>query len=402
MKKSEIRSRVRTLLENYMEDEKSEMKEDMMSPEDIAAMTFMGMDDDAVQFEARGRISSIFAINDEQAVLLDPSFEAASPEERRTKIADFINRVNEIIMAKKRFAPGQKRPTKAFSKDDLTRLLALFTDEEGFTSKDIVSAVESYKNVQQANAFLKALEMKGYIKLTNFDEETGKFFDPKKKSALAPEDEFDADLKDLAGLGGDIDLSDPLMEGKQPSKLKEIEAKGRMAALEAKLEAINEMIENITSSLTRLEEDDTMAEMMDKKKMKEMRKEVKLLERMKAKVEKEKTKMEGKGMKSYKSKEVMDEDTVDESINENQMHDELLKLVMRYVKDPDEAADQAEYIITSNLDMVDDMVQANLERDPDYKNWAKRMNAAQDFEKGLGNLNESKSRMQKLAGLIKG
>lgn len=78
-----------------------------------------------------------------------------------------------------------------------------------------------------------------------------------------------------------------------------------------------------------------------------------------------------------------------ESINENQMHDELLKLVMRYVEDPDEAADQAEYIITSNLGMVDDMVQANLERDPDYKNWAKRMNAAQDFEKSLRNLNES-------------
>jgi hypothetical protein len=398
MKKSQIRSRVRTLLENYMEDEKSEIKEEMMSPEDIAAMTFMDMDDDSVQFEARGRISSIFSINDEKAALLDPRFASSSPAERRTKIANFINRVNEIILSKKRFTPGQKRSTKAFTKNDLTRLLALFTDEEGFTSKDIVDAVESYQSIQQANAFLKALEMKGYIKLTNFDKETGKFFDPKKKSALAPEDEFDADLADLAGLGGDIDLSDPLMEAKQPSKLKEIEAKGRMAALEAKLEAINEMIENITSSLTRLEEDDTMAEMMDKAKMKEMRKEVKLLERMKDKVEKEKAKMEGK----HGKKEVVDEDTIDENINENQMHDELLKLVMRYVKDPDEAADQAEYIITSNLDMVDDMVQANLERDPDYKNWAERMNAAQDFEKSLGNLNETKSRMQKLAGLIKG
>lgn len=461
MKKSQIRSRVRTLLENYMEGEKPEMNEEMMSPEDIAAMTFMDMNDDSVQFEARGRTSSIFAINDEQAVLLDPSFEAASPEERRTKIADFINRVNEIIIAKKRFAPGQKRPTKAFSKDDLTRLLALFTDEEGFTSKDVVDAVESYKNVQQANAFLKALEMKGYIKLTNFDDKTGKFFDPKKKSALAPEDEFDADLKDLAGLGGDIDLSDPLMEAKQPSKLKEIEAKGKMAALEAKLGAINEMIENITSSLTRLEEDDTMAEMMDKTKMKEMRKEVKLLERMKAKVEKEKAKMEGK----YGKKEVVDEDTIEENINEerqltyndfvrmvrddmnagaapdeyvsderikadakyyynrylqgekvedmfesineglineNQMHDELVKLVMRYVKDPDDAFTQTDLIITGDTDEVDDAVRANLERDPDYKAWAKRFNAALSFDKSLRNLNESKSRMQKLAGIIKG
>ena len=405
MKKSEIRSRVRTLLENYMEDEKSEIKEEMMSPEDIAAMTFMDMDDDSVQFEARGRISSIFLINDEKAVLLDPKFASSSPAERRTKIADFIKRVNEIIMAKKRFAPGQKRPTKAFSKDDLTRLLALFTDEEGFTSKDNVDAVESYQNVQQANAFLKALEMKGYIKLTNFDGETGKFFDPKKKSALAPEDEFDADLADLAGLGGDIDLSDPLMEAKQPSKLKEIEAKGRMAALEAKLTAINEMIENITSSLTRLEEDDTMAEMMDKTKMKEMRKEVKLLERMKDKVEKEKAKMEGK----YGKKEVVDEDNIEE-YSEDTFESELNESIpMDDKKERAWEKFQKDNYVTSKTikaarqDFEKQYVKKeSIDEDTVDENWAKGMNDAQDSEKGLDNLNESKSRMQKLAGLIKG
>jgi hypothetical protein len=428
MKKSQIRSRVRTLLENYMEGEKPEIKEEMMSPEDIAAMTFMDMNDDSVQFETRGRISSIFSINDEKAVLLDPKFASSSPEERRTKIADFINRVNEIIIAKKRFAPGQKRPTKAFSKDDLTRLLALFTDEEGFTSKDIVDAVESYQNVQQANAFLKALEMKGYIKLTNFDDESGKFFDPKKKSALAPEDEFDADLKDLAGLGGDIDLSDPLMEVKQPSKLKEIEAKGRMAALEAKLAAINEMIENITSSLTRLEEDDTMAEMMDKAKMKEMRKEVKLLERMKDKVEKEKAKMEGK----YGKKEVVDENIIE---NDNPE----LEAFIKEMEKPGEVEKWAKDII-QNSDSGQKAVEIAatlLEKHPglrEHEFWKGTGNMRDIFfdeffkkfpsdayakvpyrfrkllhqghklsgEIDENNLNESKLRMQKLAGLIKG
>ena len=59
MKKSHIRSRVRTLLENYMEDEKSEMNEDMMSVEELYVSFMMG--DEDVQSEARGRISSIFA-----------------------------------------------------------------------------------------------------------------------------------------------------------------------------------------------------------------------------------------------------------------------------------------------------------------------------------------------------
>jgi hypothetical protein len=405
MKKSQIRSRVLTLLENYMEGKNPEIKEEMMSPENIAAMTFMDMDDDSVQFESRGRISSIFSINDEKAALLDPRFASSSPAERRTKIANFINRVNEIILSKKRFTPGQKRSTKAFTKNDLTRLLALFTDEEGFTSKDIVDAVESYQSIQQANAFLKALEMKGYIKLTNFDGETGKFFDPKKKSALAPEDEFDADLADLAGLGGDIDLSDPLMEAKQPSKLKEIEAKGRMAALEAKLTAINEMIENITSSLTRLEEDDTMAEMMDKTKMKEMRKEVKLLERMKDKVEKEKAKMEGK----HGKKEVVDEDTIEE-YSEDTFESELNESIpMDDKKERAWEKFQKDNYVTSKTikaarqDFEKQYVKKeSIDEDTVDENWAERMNAAQDFEKSLGNLNETKSRMQKLAGLIKG
>jgi len=83
------------------------------------------------------------------------------------------------------------------------------------------------------------------------------------------------------------------------------------------------------------------------------------------------------------------------------MHNELVDIVMRYVKDPDEAEAQAEYIITSNLDMVDNMVQANLERDPAYKDWAKRMNTAQDFDKSLRNLNETKHRIQVMAGIIK-
>jgi hypothetical protein len=83
---------------------------------------------------------------------------------------------------------------------------------------------------------------------------------------------------------------------------------------------------------------------------------------MKDKVEKEKAKMEGKGMKSYKSKEVMDEDTVDESINENQvpMHDELLKLSQCVMlKIQTRQLTKQNTSCTSNLDMVDDYGEAN-------------------------------------------
>ena len=104
-------------------------------------------------------------------------------------------------------------------------------------------------------------------------------------------------------------------EAKNPlaKKMKEIENQGRVAALETKLAAIAEMIEETNARLTRIDEDEEFTEMMDKNAVKEVRKQLKELEKTKARLEKEKAKVEGKrAKKAEPSKEeepVVDEDT---------------------------------------------------------------------------------------------
>jgi len=86
--------------------------------------------------------------------------------------------------------------------------------------------------------------------------------------------------------------------------MKEIENQGRVAALETKLAAIAEMIEETEGRLTRIDEDNEFRDMMDKNAVKEVRKQLKELEKAKGKLEKERAKLEGK----VEKKEVVDED----------------------------------------------------------------------------------------------
>lgn len=81
-------------------------------------------------------------------------------------------------------------------------------------------------------------------------------------------------------------------KGKKPKKetvqktLSRIENIGTRQALEAKMEAIDEEIAKRNEQLTMLDENEAMAELMDKKKIKELQKEIKVLEKQKAKYEK--------------------------------------------------------------------------------------------------------------------
>ena len=89
--------------------------------------------------------------------------------------------------------------------------------------------------------------------------------------------------------------------------LAEIDKQAQIVALEAKLAKIDEVIEGKTSRINMVSEDENLAELMDKKKLKEMQKEVKVLEKRKAKMEKMYEKMAGK---SYQREEIVDETTV--------------------------------------------------------------------------------------------
>ena len=87
------------------------------------------------------------------------------------------------------------------------------------------------------------------------------------------------------------------------SKLAEIEKNGRIATMELQIEALYEIIEGKNERISMVTEDDSLSELVDKTKMKEMQREVKILEKRKDKMEKVYEKMCGKAYKRQ-----MDED----------------------------------------------------------------------------------------------
>ena len=70
------------------------------------------------------------------------------------------------------------------------------------------------------------------------------------------------------------------------SKLAEIEKQGHITTLEAKIDAISEMIDAKNDRLSLVNEDENLSELIDKKKIKEMQREIKQLEKTKMKLEK--------------------------------------------------------------------------------------------------------------------
>ena len=97
------------------------------------------------------------------------------------------------------------------------------------------------------------------------------------------------------------------------TKLAEIDKASQSVALEAKIEALAEIIESKTQRLSMVSEDESLSELMDKKKIKEMQKEIKLLEKRKAGFEKLYEKSCGK---KYQQQEIVGEVTEEEEITE--------------------------------------------------------------------------------------
>ena len=89
------------------------------------------------------------------------------------------------------------------------------------------------------------------------------------------------------------------------SKLAEIDKASQLVAMEAKIAHIDEIIEKKQARLSMVTEDENLAELADKAKIKAMHREVKDLSKRKMKMEKLYEKMSGK---KYKKQEVVDED----------------------------------------------------------------------------------------------
>jgi len=105
----------------------------------------------------------------------------------------------------------------------------------------------------------------------------------------------------------------PKPKARKPKKesldndLAEIDKQSQIVALEAKLDKMDEVIEGKMSRINMVSEDENLSELVDKNKMKAMQKEVKILEKRKAKMEKMYEKMCGK---TYQREEIVDEEMV--------------------------------------------------------------------------------------------
>ena len=106
-----------------------------------------------------------------------------------------------------------------------------------------------------------------------------------------------------------------LNEGKKKkmsymAELAEIDKQSAIVAMEAKIDKLAEMIEAKTTRLNMVSEDENLSELIDKKRVKDMQKEIKILEKEKSKMEKMYEKM------GAKKKEIVDEEKKDDEMNE--------------------------------------------------------------------------------------
>jgi hypothetical protein len=93
------------------------------------------------------------------------------------------------------------------------------------------------------------------------------------------------------------------------SKLKEVENQGAVVTLEAKIELVQNEIDTANERLTQIDENSDLAELIDKMKLKEMRKSVSVMEKEKAALERMYEKMCGK---AYQRAEMVDEISLDD------------------------------------------------------------------------------------------
>ena len=204
---------------------------------------------DRAGLEEMARTSNIFKLSQE-ASLQD--------------VLQFMQRVNDVLKTYK--SPGQKRPKKRFTPEEMKALATAMLNPEGFTSKDVIAST-SYNSPAQANKFLKALEMKGLITLTSqlkkAMEPTRDPNAPETRGRKRRDSEFDmsddpmADL-DALGLGGDIDLSDPLAENNNTMNelekyIKQVIKEAKNADAEKKLKAL--IAKGVSQSNEELEEE---------------------------------------------------------------------------------------------------------------------------------------------------
>jgi hypothetical protein len=141
------------------------------------------------------------------------------------------------------------------------------------------------------------------------------------ENAIGEEVEITAEVEN-------VEEAEPKPEKKKVKKesldadLAEIDTQAGIVAMEAKLDRVSEMISTKMERLNMIQEDANLAELVDKVKVKEMQKEIKILEKTKSKMETMYEKMTGG--KKY-TKEMVDETQVEENVTADDVEDKIKK-----------------------------------------------------------------------------
>lgn len=139
-----------------------------------------------------------------------------------------------------------------------------------------------------------------------------------------------------------------ISENKKYQKtIKEIEKTSKLAELTTKMEALDKAIEGKNSRLNSIEESEDLKELVDKKSMNELKKEVKLLEKYKNKV----LKMYKKLTKT-KNKEVIGEDAINEADGDIEDTDQMKKDLEDIKKTVDDISKTELFEEDENIDIA--------------------------------------------------
>jgi hypothetical protein len=147
------------------------------------------------------------------------------------------------------------------------------------------------------------------------------------ENAIGEEVEITAEVENVEEAEPKVE-DEPKPEKKKVKKesldadLAEIDTQAGIVAMEAKLDRVSEMISTKMERLNMIQEDANLAELVDKVKVKEMQKEIKILEKTKAKMEAMYEKMTGG--KKY-TKEMVDETQVEENVTADDVEDKIKK-----------------------------------------------------------------------------
>ena len=149
--------------------------------------------------------------------------------------------------------------------------------KESLMGDSVITSGNPNSYASQAGAVIKQMMEEDKV-----EEETAAKTPKKEKSAKKKKESLDNDLA-------------------------EIDKQAQVVALEAKLAKVDEVIEGKMSRINMVSEDENLKDLVDGKKMKAIQKEVKVLEKRKAKMEKMYEKMAGK---KYQREEIVHEEVV--------------------------------------------------------------------------------------------